>query len=123
MPGVAGGLRQGRGGGGIAGGLHHGVHLGVQLFQGGGVAEALVEQELAEVRDGIARGVLLELARGPVHALVVGERVRVGADDVAVHQGGAASGAGIADGAAHGGVAGQQIAAVALLDRKSPESF
>ena len=64
--------------------------------------------------DGIAHGVFLALALGTVELLVVGERVRVGPDDVAVHQGRAVAGADVLHGAAQGGKACQQIGAVAL---------
>ena len=98
------GLREGRVERGSAAACTSASTSRCELLQGGR-SRMPSAAETSAGADGIAQGVCFALALGTVELLVVGERVRVGADDMAVHKGRAVAGADVLDGAAHGGKA------------------
>ncbi len=69
---------------------------------------------MLQLGDGIAQGVGFALGRGAIEPVVVGERVGVGADAVAVDQGRSVAGAAVGHGGLEGVQAGHGIGAVDL---------
>ena len=113
--------RQGRGERGFGGLGHLAVDLLLELgdlFRG---QDVFAEQAHLHAADGIAEGVGLALLGGAVELVVVGERVRVGADAVAVDEGGALAGAAVAGRILEGAQAGLGVGAVDLLEMEVGE--
>ena len=92
--------------------LDLGVDVALKLGDGGFVEDAFSEEMLLETSDGVAKNVGFDLSRGAISALVIGEGVRVGTDDVAVDKGRAAAIAAVLHGISHGLVAGDEVGAV-----------
>ena len=88
------------------------VHLLLEALEGLGVEDAFAQQVHLEIVNGIAEGFGLALGFRAIEADVVGVRVRVGADDVAVDQRGTFAGAAVGDGGLEGGKAGERVGAV-----------
>ncbi len=79
------------------------------------IEDALVDQKFGKCEDWVAGRFGFALGWRFVEALVVGERVGIGADDVGVNQRGTAAGPAICGGGAQGAVGGQKIGAVDFL--------
>ncbi len=114
-------LRRGRFEGAVARLQHLFGHLLFELVDRLLVEDAFADQEHLQAGDGIALGLFLALGLGAIEALIVGERVRIGTDDVPVHEPRPFAGADVLHRAGDGGIALDRIGAVALLEMEVGE--
>jgi hypothetical protein len=103
----------------VRGGGHLGLDLGLHGVEAGGVEEAVRQEERLHPRQRVELDVLLPVVLGPVEPVVVGEGVRVGADDVGVDEGRALSLAAVGEGPLQGVVGGEEVAAVDLGEEEA----
>src|SRR5262249_36965419 len=87
------------------------------------VDHALLDQKLRKANDGVALGFSVALGGRLIEPFVVRKRVRVGSDDVGVHQGGAVPGAAILRRGLQGAVRRQKIGAVDLQPEQVRKTF
>ena len=115
------GLGRGLGprGGGVRGGVHLGADLLAQLREVLGRGDPRLLEEGREQLERVAIPVLLAFLLGPVELLVVGERVRVGANDVRMDEGRPLPVARVGERVLQRIVRGQKVAAVGLGDEEA----
>src|SRR6266481_4136916 len=114
---IDGGNFRRRGGQGLVGGFaDFAVDLGFEGFDFLLVHQAFANQEEGELGKRVAAGFAFAFFSGLVELFVVGERVRVGASNVCVDQGGAAAFADVTNGFLADGVAFEGVGAIAFGD-------
>ena len=105
----------------LGGERHLAVELGFEGGQVGGSRQAVRGDEGGQAADRVALRFRLAFSRRLVQLVVVGQRVRVRADDVRVHQRGPLAGTHVVCGRAHGAQAVEQVGAVGRFDVQARE--